>query len=290
MGLFRSLENAKKEEQAQIVPVKFTNIDLTVDQFNSRIAGSENLNRDDMVAMIKNSYRIILDEIFLHGSENREGIQNLFKNINFVNAFIEVANMVEFSNSQKICLNKLTWDYMTSDENDNAIKESLMTLSGIVNRDIVQRLSVIVPIKAAKFLAMARKSSFKEEKNMYRANFILCKSMTGLSEQTIIDVYGVLFKVNITLLFQTIMFDDLREHCVTEEESENCSMIANAIITILENMSTADIISILSSYVSAYNLMKKNRIRFGIRTIAQSDYPRIYKVVDLLENEGIIVP
>ena len=43
MGLFTSLENAKKEEQAQIVPVKFTNVDLTVDQFNSKITVTENL-------------------------------------------------------------------------------------------------------------------------------------------------------------------------------------------------------------------------------------------------------
>lgn len=282
MALFKSLERLPQKE-APTVP-KFTNIDLSIKELDNNLKSVENIHEDDIVSMIKNSYKIILDDIFLRDEKNRDYIIEVFNNKKFIQSFISVMQTIELNYSQKVCCNKITWDYLSScEKEDEEIKNLLLKLSSVVNKDIIPMLSTIVPLKIAKMMALCRYSSFKEKKNIERVNYIIIKT-AGITEQNIIDIYALFFKTEVSKLFETIMLD-VWTNFNNEDEVENYGLISLSIMDILESMPSQNIQYVLTSYSGTLTLQRIKSVRFSMYSNSKSDYPRVYSVIEELEKD-----
>ena len=101
-------------------------------------------------------------------SETRKEAQTLFSNKRFLTNLLDVIGLLDISYHEKICLNKLAYDYYQNDIKDPEVSNLLFQLTTAVNgRDVVV-LSGILGMAGAKTLAMIRNSSFKEEKCIHK--------------------------------------------------------------------------------------------------------------------------
>ena len=94
--------------------------------------------------------------------------------------------------------------------------------------------------------------------------------------------------MRLSTVFSTIMLDSDRNR-YSGQELERFALIGVAILEILEHgMSSKDISTILINYHS--NLEYNASPRFLLHSNSQRDYPRIYAVLDQLENNGVSIP
>lgn len=291
MALFESLSDlpSKKEE---FVKPNFTNIDYKMGDISNQLIEIRNSSEDEqkICNLIYNSFNVIFDDIYLKNEVNRDAIIAVFGNPIFLKCLIKVIPSININKNQQICCNKIAWDYLSSQANiDNTsyeeISNLLFQLSYITNRASINSLSVYMPVQVAKYIALARFSSFNETKNIKRVNNVLIKN--SINVQDIVNIYSVLFVNNITPVFESIMFNF--DDSLTGLEKTTDGNIVLAILIILENMTSIHIKKILTNYTMNYNLLNK-KIRFGIRTISSGDYKRILAVVDNLETEDVYVP
>ena len=79
---------------------------------------------------------------------------------------------------------------------------------------------------------------------------------------------------------------------LTPEEHERFSEISVAILEILEQgMSSKDIATILRVYASQFDTIDGSKpYRFSMYSNSQTDYPRIYAVLDQLSAQGVSIP
>ena len=253
----------------------------------------ESLTDSELIKIIQNDYRLFLDERYLLNYEYRQVIIDVFSNKRFLRALTNVLSTVVLSETQVICCNKVTWDYMSQNNNkDKEVADILLNLSSIINRQVSNLLMAYVPEKIAQMIALARYSSFKEEKNVTRVNRIIVKFAKGISIQQIVNIYSVIFRnTRISIVFSAIMLDADTSN-LSEEESERYSSIGVAILEILEQgMSSKDIATILRVYASQFDTIDGSKpYRFSMYSNSQTDYPRIYAVLDQLSAHGINIP
>ena len=277
MSLFKSLENAPKEEKVLLCP-KFTNVDLNIQEVHNIL--SNNIDDTELRIAIKNSYHIFLDDVYLRNEKNRISIIETFTDKRFLKAFIKVLETEQLNDVQKICCNKVAWDYLSSGNVDAEVKELLLSLSYVVNRPLVNVLTTKLDLIGSKLVALARYSSFNERKNVTRVNNILSK-INLLSEQQIIDVYAILFR-SITSVFEAIMF--------TVPEDNSQENITKAILDILENIPSSEIRLVLLSYFTNIEYLNIKNLRMDIRKLDPVKYPKILYMIDyLVMNENVTV-
>ena len=248
----------------------------------------------ELIKLIKNDYRIFLDERYLLNYEYRQIIIDIFSNKRFLRSLIDVLSYELLTEAQIICCNKVTWDYMSQNSNrDQEISDLLLTLSDVINRHVVKMITAYIPIVSiAQLITLARYSSFKEEKNINRVNRVIVKYAKGISIQQIVNVYGIIFRnTRISIVFSSIMLDTDTKG-FTSEELERYSAISVAILEILEQgMSSKDIATILRVYASQFDTIDGSKqYRFSMYSNSQTDYPRIYAVLDQLSAQGVSIP
>lgn len=270
---------------------KFTNVELTINTLVEKLKSIEVLSDNEIKNIIYRQYHTILNyDLFLANEESRIVAQKLFTNERFLNALIICAQDLQLNDHQIICCNKLAYDYIALypiTEKNQTISSLLMELSFRVNFKTVLPLSALIGVDNAKYLAMLRKSSFKEEKNIIRVNRFLIKSGLELKESDMIDIYSKLY-THISSLFITTMFT-IAEDNYTKLEFLRYEEMSKALIDILDSMPSAEIKIVLSNYVSSYLLNGEPPIRFSMKNIHES-YGRIKQVINNLLEEGIIVP
>lgn len=279
--------NQLKANEDKPHPVKFTNIDFSLQDINNKLKSVNQYEYKDLVNIIYNSYETILDDIFMRNMEMRSSIIEAFNDINFVKAFIEVISNSRLSEAQVFSCNKIAWDYMSSGHN-NKVKEELLHLSNIINSNVINMLSTKIDIHNAKMLALARFSSIKEKENTRRVNSILYHTAKELSIQTIIDIYSVLYR-NITPLFKSIMYNIENETC----NVGNYDNVALAIFHILDDMPSDEIRTVLYSYAEDHRLINSDcKVRFDVTEFAaKNNFIRVTNIINhLVENEGIKMP
>jgi len=269
------------------------NITTNASLFRAKINSISTMEDKELYDLVKGSYQSILYEI---SSRQDKEYLDVFTTPKFITILTQVLNSVNLSYKEKICCNKLVYDYITLKNNDPYIKELLFILSKLVNKDNIKLLLFLeLPENIATYIALARLSDLKESVNIKRVNFIIATTSPSImTPQTIIYIYERLFD-SIRELFITIMFDvyDEDEELFTEDVMEVYANISLAILTLLNVLPINGIKSILTSYGEDFKLTYKGNIhlvRFSLRSISSTDFNRIHNMVELLESEGVHVP
>ena len=253
----------------------------------------EDLSDNEIYEILKKSYPMLLKDIF---ERNDDTYLYILINTRLLDQFIRVLTNVELSYLEVIYCNRIVYDYLTTHtQRVEGTKRQLLSLAKVVNKKQIGSLqSIGIDQELAAALALSRNSSLKEDVCIKRLNLTMIMSSEDVMDaQTIIYIYETLFD-SFGPVFINTMFDYYDKemlHNISNDASEIYSNISLALCTILENLPSNLIRSILIGYSGDYNLTDKYDVRFPIRSIALSDYPRIHSVVDTLEKvEMVYVP
>lgn len=294
MSIFKSINNPGPQDpwSSKLIMPKFNTVEMSMKTLLDKLRGINSLTDNEVRDIISRQYNTILNyDLFLIGSESREVAQELFINEKFLaNLIYCVSNNIQLNEHQVICCNKLTYDYIalhSTSECNQAVRNLLMELSFRVNLKTVLALSPLIGIDNAKYLAMLRRSSFKENKNVRRVNKFLIHSGLELMEQSIINIYGKLFD-RVSILFTETMFY-LPDNDYTRSEQLRYDEMSKSMIDILDSMPSDQIKQVLVNYSNSFYLKGEPSVRFSMKNLHES-YSRIKVVINELSEEGIIVP
>ena len=292
MGLFpiMSEESGVKSPDSKMNKVKETNLFHTIeyefDTIVSKIRNIDNIDDNHIKDIIKRQHSLILNyDLFLMDSETRKEAQTLFSNKRFLSNLLDIIGLLDISYHEKICLNKLAYDYYQNDIKDQEVSNLLFQLTTAVNGKDVVVLSGILGMSGAKTLAMIRNSSFKEEKCIHRVNTYIIKCGMNLSTQSIINIYCFLFDRFSTLFNYTMLESAPPELSLTPSEMDNYNSISLAIIAILDSMTSNDILTVIRNYAYMINNVSVNVIpRFRLDTIQNQRIKEVVTQVKVEEN------
>ena len=290
MGLFPIMneESGVKSPDSKMNKVKETNLFHTIeyefDTIVSKIRNIDNIDDNHIKDIIKRQHSLILNyDLFLMDSETRKEAQTLFSNKRFLSNLLDIIGLLDISYHEKICLNKLAYDYYQNDIKDPEVSNLLFQLTTAVNGKDVVVLSGILGMSGAKTLAMIRNSSFKEEKCIHRVNTYIIKCGMNLSTQSIINIYCFLFDRFSTLFNYTMLESAPPESSLTPSEMDNYNSISLAIIAILDSMTSNDILTVVRNYAYMITNVSVNVVpRFRLDTIQN---PRIKEAVTQVKVE-----
>lgn len=292
MGLFPIMneESGVKSPDSKMNKVKETNLFHTIeyefDTIVSKIRNIDNIDDNHIKDIIKRQHSLILNyDLFLMDSETRKEAQTLFSNKRFLSNLLDIIGLLDISYHEKICLNKLAYDYYQNDIKDPEVSNLLFQLTTAVNGKDVVVLSGILGMSGAKTLAMIRNSSFKEEKCIHRVNTYIIKCGMNLSTQSIINIYCFLFDRFSTLFNYTMLESAPPELSLTPSEMDNYNSISLAIIAILDSMTSNDILTVVRNYAYMINNVSVNVIpRFRLDTIQNQRIKEVVTQVKVEEN------
>ena len=285
MGLL-DVEKLSRETTEMIVP-RFSNVSRNMKELSDRLnLVGETISSTEMENIIYSSYYMFLDESFLRDRASREAMINVFTNQMFLRSFINIVSQqrIVLNPVHIICCNKVTWDAVFTNINIET-KELLLQLSNEVNRWYILSLSSHIDIHNASLIALAANSSFDKRKCVKRVNRILA-SIQDITAQKIVDVYSVLFNSSLTLLFESTMFDTTE---IKSEDQHRWNLIFFALMTIMENVDSNTIETVLKSYAETFVLEGRPPVRFFLQT-TKVNFPRVGRVMDALLMENILVP
>ena len=292
MGLFPIMneESGVKSPDSKMNKVKETNLFHTIeyafDTIVAKIRNIDNIDDNHIKDIIKRQHSLILNyDLFLMDSETRKEAQTLFSNKRFLSNLLDIIGLLDISYHEKICLNKLAYDYYQNDIKDPEVSNLLFQLTTAVNGKDVVVLSGILGMSGAKTLAMIRNSSFKEEKCIHRVNTYIIKCGMNLSTQSIINIYCFLFDRFSTLFNYTMLESAPSELSLTPNELNNYNSISLAIIAILDSMTSNDILTVVRNYAYMINNVSVNVIpRFRLDTIQNQRIKEVVTQVKVEEN------
>jgi len=263
--------------------------------FRHKLDEIDTISDTELYETLKYSYSSILNDIFMNHDQKS---LMAFTHPKFITILTQVIASVQLTPDERICVNKLIYDYTTLMNNDERVKVLLSVLSKMINRREIQSLvGLEIPENLSAYLALCRYSDKKEDINIKRLNFVITTSNKDLmTTQMIIDIYEKLFS-GVQILIETTMFDvDFYDQEIadyqTPDTEEVYSNIGLAILTILDNQPAALIYNILKSYAEDFKLQHESdptKVRFSMHCISE-DYNRISIIVEQLEQQGFIVP
>lgn len=290
---YQRVANAPKEEERKTVEYNImNNASINRDLFKRTLSNINSMDNSNLRAFIQANVDQIINDII----NNDADYVGIFQDHRFLDIFIDIINSnPNISYNTILGCNKLAYDYMTLSEDhiDATIKNKLINLSNIVNRNTIKRLMDLgLSTIDACNIAICRYSSGNEKINTERLNFVLCKMNSNIvTLQNIIYIYEILYD-NISSLFSGIMFETYTE----EEEDDfgydfmnNYSNISIAILTIVNNLPSEKIDTLLRGYVEEWKSNKCPQTRFSFRSIS-NDYHKINNVVEHLLDADIYIP
>lgn len=287
-------EDASKQTDLHFKEISlYDNPLINKDLLKSNLHRLDTMSDAEIYDIVKNAYGNIFQDMIDTKSSSEYLVA--FTNAKFINCLIQVMRGINtISFNDRVCCNKIVYDYFTSDNNDEQIKKLLYALSKVSNKDIIPSLlSLGLPEDLSCRLALARYSSLKEDINVKRVNFIIACSIAELmTRQMIVNILCTLFS-NIIPIFIGTMFDRyVEEDWMSEDVMEIYSTTSLAVLDLLNELPTDKIRKVLISYNGDFELLKSsnsNYCRFSMRSLSD-DFMRINYVIQLLEREGIYVP
>lgn len=297
MSLFPSLNEANNETSKKIEELNtlqqgslFHTIEYELSDIVKKIKNIDNLKVEEIKGIILRQHSMILNyDLFLMSDETRQDAQLLFKNEKFLRCFLDVIRLLDISHHEKICINKLAYDYYINPyENNPRVSDLLYQLTTEVNGKEVIVLSGILGLRNAQILSMIRNSTFKIEKAVHRVNTFLVKCNIALSISNISSIFCYLFE-NFTNVFIYTMMEGEYEG-LTKDQKYNFDNISIAMLEMLDSLSSDNIRKILYDYAFILSMVKTNtKIRFAIRTAVR--YDRIIKIIKSIEiQDNLIIP
>ena len=263
----------------------FNTIEYELGGILEKIKNINNYNDKEIKEIIIRQHAMILNyENFLASKSSRECALSLFTNKNFLRCFLDVIRILEINDHEKICINKLAYDYYILPNKDIEVSDLLFQLTTEVNGKEVIILSGILGRTDAQILSMIRNSSFDEVKVVYRVNSFLKKyNVVDLSLQQMVSIYCCLFQRVTTLFVETMLESKPKD--LLDYESINFDKISIAVIEIVNSMPSSEIKYVIKSYAYALSKINNNiEVRFAIRKL--NKYERIIKIIDEVELEG----
>lgn len=289
---FQKVATAPKEEEKVTVEYNImNNASINRDLFKRTLHNMNNMDNSNLKAFIQANTDQIINDII----NNDADYVGIFQDYRFLDLFTEIIGSSTITYNTILGCNKLSYDYMTLSEDhiDNMVKNKLINLSNIVNRTTIKRLMDLgLSTIDACNIAICRYSSGNEKINTERLNFMLCKMNSNIvTLQNIIYIYEILYD-SISSLFSGIMFETYTE----DEEDDfgydfmnNYSNISIAILTIVNNLPSDKIDTLLRGYVEEWKTNKCPQTRFSFRSIS-NDYSKITNVVEGLIASDIYIP
>lgn len=250
----------------------------------------ETISDSYLYDVIKSSYKDILKGI-IDRKDNKYLLT--FTKPRFLTVLNAVLNSVAIEHDERLACNKLAYDYCTSHNPDEYIRNLMFIISKTVNRYYIPGLLGIgLSDNLASYLSLAGFSSRNNIVNVKRVNFIIMNQpSTLMTEQRIVDIYSKLFDF-VTPVFEGAMFDylDIDEDWVTDDIELVYSTISLAVLDVLHSIPTNDIIKVLELYsIDNQMLHADEPKRFSIRNIAE-DYYKIISAIEFLDSKNIRVP
>ena len=292
---FNSLDPIDKiqlePEEQRSIP-KFMNIDYLIEQILQKFEDINSIDEDELKSIIRRQHKLILNyDNFL--STNREFAQRLFMNKKFLNCLLDIVGTLLLDREEKICINKLCYDYLRlpSDVKNQEILDILLSISYYVNNTLVIRLSSELPIKEARMLAIIANSSFKVEKNVHRINWFLTWILPY--GYNLVNIYLTLFDHMMYPIIYTLLDVD---HSVSNnlDAKKNYDQITATMITLLLYMTSEDIYKVLTNYGYIWTLYGKPEVRVKFKTLPDTEqFSRLKKVIlkiDLGPYDDIEIP
>lgn len=289
-----------KVEMVKIVPTNSPALNKSV--FIQSINDIPTMNDTELENFIYYHFEEIINNAY-SGSSNSLEYLKWFTDIRFLDVFINTLQRKFIDTDIAVKCNKLCYDYMSLDKNEQAIVNRLIKISNIINQSYMPKLLGLgINPKLASYILIARFSHLDLSICVRRVNYILItQPKTDRSYDIISQIFRIIY-FNDSLwirIFQYFMFDVIPErnendpgtHWVTPDVEEINSIINLVILDIL-NEKPIDIIgAALRNYAESYRLLNYGKlIRFSLRTLS-NDYERInYAIQSLRINEFIIVP
>lgn len=259
------------------------------DGFKNLAPNIVNMDEHEIAVTVKNYIYDIAKDII---SGNIPYI-DIFSNVNFINGFIRAINSIPINYDIRLACNKITYDYLTSDNAIPELKQKYLAISRIVNRvDINRIMSLGLDENTASYIVLCRYSSTKESVNIMRLNFNLYyKDPNVMTEQIVVWIYEKLFD-RISPLFNATMFEvynPKQEEEFGENFMEVYGVVGLACLDILNNMTSDALKRVLIEYYNEWDHMNRPRVRFSLRCLS-TDYSHISRVVDSLVASGYNIP
>lgn len=264
---------------------------LRTDMFYYQINNLDRMTEKDRFDFIKSNIDLIASQV-MDGTCKYNG--KLADPI-FLNCVKEVLRTMPLTESRKRFVNKLAYSYQFYKRAIDSTQHLLLDAARVVNRQEIEGLkSVGLSDEDATKLAVARYSSFDEMENTFRLNHTIYSIGNKImTEQRIIWVYEKLYD-HMRYLFTACMLET-KEICSADgydEESyyETFSVASLSLLTIVNNMTSYDIESLIRIFVEQWTYHRKPRTRFSLRALS-GDFGRVRGVVEYLyEKYNIYVP
>lgn len=267
----------------------FHSIEYELSGIINKINNIDNMNEKEIKDIIIRQHGMILNyDLFLMSFETRTQAQILFTNKRFLKCFLDVIRLLNITYHEKICINKLAYDYYIIPDKNQEISDLLYRLTTEVNGKEVIVLSGIIGMYNAQVLSMIRNSSFKEDKCIRRVNNYIVKCGQDLSIQCIVNIYCSLFD-RFSNLFTFTMMESKPDN-LSSDENRRFDYISVAMLEILNSLPSCDIKKVILDYAFTLKMVKINTtVRFAIKSA--SKFNRIIFVIREVEiAENIIIP
>ena len=281
------LQNLLNAPEAK--PIEYVDSSLNYfsrEAFEDTLKNIRNLSEHDMFNFIKSNIDFIDKGIL----DKDPAIVSMLVDIHFLKPYDMVVRSMPITGMRKLCVNKVWYDYFTSDLNNIHVRNILFELSRFVNANEINQLKAIgLDEDTACNLASSRYSSINENINIKRVNFVICsKDPDIMTEQTIVWIYEKLFD-RVGQLFTTTMLEYYVPAENDEVFMENLSTIYLSILTIVNNLPTDSIFKVLKGYIMNWEYVGKPRVRMSLRSLS-ADFGRIAYAVEVLMGQGQFVP
>lgn len=288
MELFPSLREVRESSNTlsdeSRVPI-FRSVEYQVSTILEKIKNIDTFDDEEIKGIIYRQHSMLLNyDLFLASDETRVQMQDLFTNKRFLKIFLDIIGLIELTPHEKVCINKLAYDYYILPKNDEIVSSLLLQISYQINNILTIKLSAILGIERAKMLSMIANSSFKLEKNVHRINTFLIKCNLDFSVQNIVDIYCILFD-SFTHPFIYSMLE-AKPSGMTDNQLKIFDNISLALLAILDSMTSSDIKKVLYDYAFTLKLVRVNfTVRFSLKSAIS--YTRITKIIEEIEMDPI---
>lgn len=257
--------------------------------FDQQVQSIDQMSDQDAYNLIKENIEYISVRIL---NKEWEWPQVLIKQ-KWLNAYSRVLSTMPVTHLVRVCTNKICYDYHTSGLDDPDVKTLVLHLSRTVNYPYIQALIGIgIPDSIASFLCLSRFSTMDETVNTRRLNFSICQQDPELmTVQHIVSIYEKLYD-RVGDLFKQTMFEYYtpdQELDLGNDFQEIYSTVSLAVLTIVNNMTMANIEKLIRGYITDWEYIGRPPVRFSLISLS-ADYSRIQRIVEIITKEGTFVP
>lgn len=291
-------EQVKTEEEMRRNNIRYVDIPTVPEIIEPSVQISKNLDlcSDDILeSFVKNNWRLIVDK----ASKNEEEYLKAFISRRFIDTLIKRLSIKSIENISDAIpnINYIIYKSIMRIKDDEKLKSSLVLLAKTVNRVLISTLCNQVKYlteNVANEMIINRYSGGYDDPISCVHNLNKCiysKLNKDITIEEIQWIYHILYK-HLLELFEGFMHDQVYSNTLANTgEIEICFNCNLAILDYLEQQVPELIYMVLKNYSGDHYYMYQNiPVRFSMLTCNHEDYPRIWRVIYALQNEGFLIP